>query len=168
LSIHNRQKTHEFYIECFPDSICVSYASYRSRAQKKTLHFEITPNEYAIITNQECYLCGKTTSDTHQNGIDRIDNTIGYVLDNCRGCCRECNHMKKDFELGHLFEKMNHIRCTWHDKPLPVLPVALHIIQVNKHKMTKSELTEERKNRKEKTLQKHQEYLMSICGETQI
>jgi hypothetical protein len=30
------------------------------------------------------------------NGIDRIDSSIGYILSNCRPCCRTCNVAKSD------------------------------------------------------------------------
>ena len=32
------------------------------------------------------------------NGIDRVDNKIGYVVGNCVPCCTACNDMKKDKE----------------------------------------------------------------------
>lgn len=33
------------------------------------------------------------------NGIDRIDDSIGYTIDNCVTCCRTCNWAKgnKDY-----------------------------------------------------------------------
>jgi hypothetical protein len=30
------------------------------------------------------------------NGIDRVDNTKGYSVDNCVPCCRRCNVAKAD------------------------------------------------------------------------
>jgi len=164
LSIHKRISTEDLHPECFPDSTCVSYASYRSRAEKKELNFEITHDDYKTLTNQDCYLCGKQTTETHTNGIDRLDNTRGYVLENCRACCRECNHMKKNYGLDELLGKMEQIQGVWLDKPLPVLPTQLHLIVENKNKMTKQELEKARKEKKERTLQKHLQYLENIPG----
>ena len=40
------------------------------------------------------------------NGIDRIDNNIGYIMDNSITCCETCNRMKRsheyDFFLDHV------------------------------------------------------------------
>lgn len=177
LSIHKILEKPTLHPECFPDSSCVSYASYRSRAEKKELAFEITHDDYKTITHQECYLCGKLTNQSHTNGIDRVDNARGYVLDNCRACCRECNHMrnaghkavghtaclwKNNFGLDELLGKMAQIQCVWQNAPLPVLPTQLHMIVENKQKMTKAELEEARKEKKERTRQKHCQYLESI------
>ena len=30
------------------------------------------------------------------NGIDRVDNLMGYTLNNVVACCKNCNTMKKD------------------------------------------------------------------------
>jgi hypothetical protein len=173
LSVHKRISTEDLHPECFPNSTCVSYASYRSRAEKKELDFEITHDDYKTLTSQDCYLCGKQTTETHTNGIDRLDNTRGYVLENCRACCRECNHMrnagtaclwKKNYGLDELLGKMEQIQGVWSDKPLPVLPTQLNLIVENKNKMTKQELDKARKEEKERTLQKHLQYLESIPG----
>ena len=166
LSVHQRLAPKELHPECFPDSTCVSYASYRSRAAKKELDFFITHDDYKTIINQVCYLCGKLATDAHTNGIDRLDNKRGYALDNCRACCRECNHMKKDYELDVLLGKMERIQDVWTGKPLPDLPAQMKIIVANPHKMTKTELEQARKEKKEKALQKYQTYLASI-GEPQ-
>jgi len=28
------------------------------------------------------------------NGIDRVDNKLGYILGNCVPCCKQCNYAK--------------------------------------------------------------------------
>lgn len=30
------------------------------------------------------------------NGIDRIDSSKGYTIDNCALCCRQCNYLKNN------------------------------------------------------------------------
>lgn len=39
-----------------------------------------------------CHLCGRSPA----LGIDRIDSTKKYTIDNCMACCSLCNYMKKD------------------------------------------------------------------------
>jgi len=33
------------------------------------------------------------------NGVDRVDNTVGYTLDNCVSCCKICNNSKATLTL---------------------------------------------------------------------
>jgi hypothetical protein len=151
--------------ECFPDAKCVSYLSYRSRAEKKKLEFAISNEEYKSIILQDCYLCGKKTTETNTNGIDRVDNAFGYSMENCKACCKECNHMKKDYELREFIGKIEKIRDVWSKKELPILPVQNHISVAIAEKMTKEDLLREKEERKQRTLQKHCAYLVNI-GET--
>ena len=148
--------------ECFPDAKCVSYASYRSRAEKKDLEFAITNDDYKSIILQDCYLCGKKSTDSNTNGIDRVDNTVGYTAENCKACCKECNHMKNQFALDKLLEKIEKIHETWKDRILPDLPAQIYSIVAMAEKMTKEEIQKEKENRKHRALKKHQDYLTSI------
>ena len=148
--------------ECFPDAKCVSYASYRSRAEKKELEFALSKNDYKNITEQDCYLCGKKSTETNINGIDRVDNAIGYTFENCKACCKECNHMKNSYALDTLLAKIDSIKNTWSNKELPSLPVQIHSIVQMAEKMTKEELQKEKEERKHRTLKKHQDYLQNI------
>ena len=145
--------------ECFPDAKCVSYASYRSRAEKKSLEFAITHDDYKSIIQQDCYLCGKSTTETNINGVDRVDNTVGYTLENCKACCKECNHMKNQFAFGTLTEKIERITDNWKDRALPVLPAQIYSIVQLAEKMTKEELQKDRESKKQRALKKHQDYL---------
>lgn len=173
----------QIHPECFPDAKCVSYASYRSRAEKKELEFAISNDEYKSIIREDCYLCGKKSSDPfstnpllaespahfehtevtrNTNGIDRVDNTLGYTVENCKACCKECNHMKNNFVLEDLFAKLERIQETWKYRELPVLPAQIHSIAQIADKMTKEELQKERESKKHRALQKHHEYLASL------
>ena len=65
--------------------------------------------QYNIIINSQCYLCGRKSYEKYKNGIDRIDNKLGYIMSNVKPCCGGCNYIKKDMELGELFNKMSEI-----------------------------------------------------------
>lgn len=74
----------------------VNYNTYKTRAEKKKLEFELTNDEFDNIKNKKCYYCHKENSNGHQNGVDRKNNNIGYTIENCVTCCRECNQMKSN------------------------------------------------------------------------
>jgi hypothetical protein len=86
------------------------YRTYKTNAPKRGHNFLLSFEEFNNIISQRCYYCGeepkeaskellKARGDTHQptikyNGIDRIDPTKDYTLDNCVPCCSVCNYMK--------------------------------------------------------------------------
>lgn len=98
--------------------------SYKRHAKERNLSFDLSKDEFKILTQQNCYYCGDPPSQSHAgtrqngvyiyNGIDRIDNTKGYILDNCVSCCGNCNKLKlnrsnMDFLLSikKIYEYMN-------------------------------------------------------------
>jgi len=94
------------YPECFASHKSSSYSAYKWRAIKKQIDFLITPTDYGNIINKDCYLCGKQNDNSHKNGIDRIDNSKGYILDNIKTCCCECNYIKKDYQLNDIMNRL--------------------------------------------------------------
>lgn len=80
-------------------------ASYKNSAKKRGHGFLLSEEEFSEIILKECYYCGEKSSlcledkyrsdgDLYYNGIDRVDNTLGYTKDNCVPCCRYCNMAK--------------------------------------------------------------------------
>jgi hypothetical protein len=75
-------------------------------AYKRTLSFELSPEQFRSITQKNCFYCGAPPSqiqtvpsgngDYIYNGIDRVDSSKGYVIENCVPCCGVHNRMKLD------------------------------------------------------------------------
>lgn len=80
--------------EVWSDSKSVPYKEYLRRAMKKDLDFALTKDQFIQITTENCYYCNKENSENHKNGIDRKDNKISYIINNCVTCCGQCNYMK--------------------------------------------------------------------------
>lgn len=95
------------------------YRRYKRIAKKKNLDFTISEEEFLELTQSKCYYCGCLPASTQKslhkngdfvyNGIDRVDNTKGYVLSNCVSCCYVCNYMKKDMPCADFFNKITEI-----------------------------------------------------------
>jgi len=81
------------------------------RANNKNLLFEINESRFDELQRQDCYICGKVSSDIHTNGIDRIDNSLGYIESNIATCCGECNIMKRHYSLTEMMDKCILIVC---------------------------------------------------------
>ena len=80
------------------------YRHYINSAKKRDLELSLSKEQFRYLTKQNCYYCNKlpqqisktsnNTGDYIYNGIDRLDNTQGYTLDNCVPCCEVCNRAK--------------------------------------------------------------------------
>ena len=80
--------------------------SYQRSAKKKELDFELSPDQFEILINGSCYYCGikplqvakpkhTRTGNYLYNGIDRVNSSKGYILDNVVSCCKTCNYAKR-------------------------------------------------------------------------
>lgn len=85
------------------------YKRYRSAAKVRGYNFALTRSEFSELIVRDCHYCGAAPSSrTHlkrheefrYNGIDRVDNELGYTLANCVPCCDICNNSKSTLELG--------------------------------------------------------------------
>jgi hypothetical protein len=81
------------------------YSAYITSAENRGLVFKIGKAVFSILTNGSCYICGKKTTKDHQNGLDRIDNSIGYLENNVYPCCGNCNYMKKNYNYKRFIDK---------------------------------------------------------------
>jgi hypothetical protein len=70
------------------------YDSYRWNAKARGLLFRLSFRDFMKLWQTECYYCGEIVKTI---GIDRIDNTKGYVFGNILSCCKDCNMIKKNF-----------------------------------------------------------------------
>lgn len=69
------------------------YAQYKRGAEKRGLAFDIPLSEFIRVVSNVCIYCKRHTKTM---GIDRVDNSKGYVRGNCMPCCKACNYMKGD------------------------------------------------------------------------
>jgi hypothetical protein len=92
--------------------------TYRYEARKKKLPFELTREQFSDLVVRPCYYCAQPPANhqkqweterfKHQrrySGIDRIDSTKGYLLDNVVPCCFTCNSAKGALTLDEF--------CAW-------------------------------------------------------
>ena len=95
--------------ECFRNSKNTTFYNYKLRATKKNLSFELSKEEFNYICKSSCTYCKRKASDIHKNGVDRIDNNIGYTIINSASCCSDCNYMKKWYSKESFLEKCRKI-----------------------------------------------------------
>jgi hypothetical protein len=82
----------------------IAQTIYMSNAKKRGLSWELSFEDFVRITSSPCFYTGrlpslKTTAPSGEiylyNGIDRLDNSKGYSVENCVPCCTVVNEMKR-------------------------------------------------------------------------
>lgn len=71
------------------------FCNIRNTAKRRGLSFNIPLSHYSYLVSTECFYCEKQTLGTEMGGgLDRIDNTKGYVIGNVLPCCGFCNNAR--------------------------------------------------------------------------
>jgi hypothetical protein len=80
------------------------YSRYKRAAKARGLKFALAKDKFKTLIISECHYCGSEHSNVKRNkyghgnfvynGIDRVDNTRGYIADNVVPCCFQCNMSK--------------------------------------------------------------------------
>jgi len=75
-------------------------------AKKKGYDFNLSKEEFIFLIGGNCYYCGTkpetSISGRHEiikNGIDRLDNGLGYTRSNVVSCCQVCNYAKNNMTV---------------------------------------------------------------------
>lgn len=101
------------------------YSSYKGSAKIRGYSFNLSVPVFKKLIKENCYYCGSTLSNKriantsaksnnnksicYYNGIDRVDNSIGYELNNCVTCCKICNRAKKDISIDDFMNWLNNL-----------------------------------------------------------
>lgn len=102
------------------------FRAYKGKAKRRGYKWELSYAHFKYIIKKECIYCGskpksfncylqkdlsrRTGEETLKNetvsrqwvkinGVDRIDNNVGYNLNNCIPCCKICNQAKSNSSL---------------------------------------------------------------------
>lgn len=102
------------------------FENFNSRSTCKYKEFNLTLEEWTRLIHGNCFYCGAPPTSDNQwnkgnnkrktapedfriNGIDRVDSSKGYTIDNCVSCCKMCNSMKQDIEVNNWYRQMRKI-----------------------------------------------------------
>lgn len=102
-----------------PKTVCVNlvWSNYKTGAFLRNKEFSLTTEDVSDIIFKPCIYCGKENSNISKNkirhnGIDRINNNVGYKKENSAPCCKRCNYAKwdsdKDAFLDHIKQIYNY------------------------------------------------------------
>ena len=80
---------------------------YRQSANRYDRDFNLTMEEFEKIVTQPCLYCGD--EEERWRGVDRFDNSKGYIKGNCVPCCTWCNYIKRDRSVEEFFHQITKI-----------------------------------------------------------
>jgi hypothetical protein len=93
---------------------------YKRGASKRHLSWELTDQQFDDLTSRLCFFCDsppKTIRKTRRcngvfvyNGIDRLNNLLGYTIANCVPCCKICNRAKSNLSFEDFMQWIRAIR----------------------------------------------------------
>ena len=104
------------------------YTLVKGQAKRRRWDFSLTKENVKSLCFLNCHYCGKAPSQKMKlynwdarnkeddpnwnvvyNGIDRKDNSIGYVFENCVSCCKTCNTMKNVMSVSEFIDHIKRI-----------------------------------------------------------
>lgn len=95
-------------------SINQVFKSYVYAAHRRNLEFKITKEYFLTLIYSNCYYCGivpsryyktwNSKTGIYYNGVDRLDNTKGYIQGNVVPCCTSCNRAKSEMSIPEFKE----------------------------------------------------------------
>lgn len=104
------------------------YKIYKKGAEKRGYIFNLTFEEADSLMQENCHYCDEPPVENigdqtytygqgvfKRNGIDRLDNTQGYITSNVVACCSKCNIAKMDNSENDFY---NWIQKVYHNLKL--------------------------------------------------
>lgn len=105
---HGKGSTRPSKLKSGESSFNRIYYQYVMGAKRRGLSFELSKEFAKQIMSMDCYYCGVSPSNKSfgqrrkgeyvYSGIDRVDNTKGYIESNVVPCCGQCNKSKGKLE----------------------------------------------------------------------
>lgn len=107
--LHREQVGERYRLSLGIASMRSLIGNYKKNAKKRGFEYNLTEEQFRKLTQKSCHYCGTLPSNVSNqkrcngaysyNGLDRIDNTKGYTIDNVVPCCRMCNIAKNNNTL---------------------------------------------------------------------
>lgn len=110
------------YMKKYNSGVERKWEWYKNRAAKEQLPLdEAHKDEIKEFFLSLCTYCAREPDLYDVNGLDRIDNTKGYTIDNIVACCKSCNMMKRTASVADFLAVASRI-AEFHDNPDMDLP----------------------------------------------
>lgn len=92
---------------------------YKSSAKARGYDFDLSEDTFKKLTSGDCFYCGDKPKKVSVklseygkyifNGIDRLENSLGYSETNCVTCCEDCNFLKRTLNVDKFLNLVSKI-----------------------------------------------------------
>ena len=82
------------------------YHMYKRAARERGVVWDLSKQDFAAFWKEPCCYCGHPIFTI---GLDRIDNDLGYTLENVVPACKRCNVAKNDLPVGEFLSHCTRI-----------------------------------------------------------
>jgi hypothetical protein len=89
------------------------FRKYKAVAKREGHFFNLTFEEFSRFWNNSCEYCGDGIDGI---GLDRVDSTKGYFIDNVAACCLRCNIMKNKYDREDFLSRCRKIAAKWPER----------------------------------------------------
>ena len=66
----------------------------KSDAGRRNKEWGLTFEQYELLIKNECNYCKESIEKEKGVGLDRLNNNIGYLVNNVVACCAKCNNSR--------------------------------------------------------------------------
>lgn len=94
--------------------------NYQHSAKRRGIEFRLSFDEFVDVVTRPCVYCGqaerqevrlhkagrRSQEPFKYNGLDRLDNAVGYLPRNVQACCIRCNIAKHHFSEDEFFQQV--------------------------------------------------------------
>ena len=95
------------------------FRSYQRSSFERDIHFELSIDNFSSLIYADCFYCGEAPCKIMYyrggkehvlvNGVDRVDNSKGYSIENVVPCCARCNYMKHTISMSEFEARISKI-----------------------------------------------------------
>lgn len=98
------------------------------------IEWHLSDEEAKAMLISPCVYCDHLDLEVRVNGIDRLDSSKPYTIENCRSCCKDCNYMKGTYDPVTFIERCKKIASC--EVIFPVVTPCGEHKKVNRKKVT--------------------------------
>lgn len=88
-----------------------------NRSARRGIQFSLTRSVFEELSEKNCTYCDSPPSNRYSNngyyyfyqGLDRVNNDLGYEDGNCVPCCKICNAAKNNLSVEQFLEWANRV-----------------------------------------------------------
>ena len=81
------------------------FSTAKAQAKRRQKEWSLAEPEWRAIISGPCHYCGLSNSTVTGSGLDRLDNSLGYLITNVVSCCWLCNRTRgSTFTPEHMRE----------------------------------------------------------------